>query len=57
MRVSSRYIFSVSILIILLAGVSILLQHQGFALKLFIISFWMLVLGVILYVVELKNED
>lgn len=46
-----------SVLMILLSGVSILLNHQGFALKLFIISFWILVLGTALYIIDLKNEN
>lgn len=57
MKFTSKYIFLAFILIILLSGTSMILNHQGFALKLFIISFGILVLGVILYVLELKNEN
>lgn len=57
MKFTSRYIFLALILMILLSGGFILLSHQGIALKLFIISFWIMVLGIVLYIFELKNED
>lgn len=57
MKFANRYVFLVSVLMILLSGASIFLNHQGLALKLFIISFWILVLGTALYIIDLKNEN
>lgn len=56
MKFTSSYFFVTLLIIFLLSGAAIILQHQGFALKLLIISFWTLVLGVIFYILELKNE-
>jgi len=57
MKLTSKYVFLASVLMILLSGLSIFLNHQGFALKLFIISFWILVLGTVFYIIDLKNEN
>lgn len=56
MKFTSSYFFVTLLIIFFLSGVAMILQHQGFALKLLIISFWVLVLGVIFYVLELNNE-
>ena len=56
MKILTRAVFSLGILVFLLCGLAILLMHQGFATKLFVLSFWILFLGTILYIVDLKNE-
>jgi len=56
MKILTRAVFSLGILVFLFCGLAILLMHQGFATKLFVLSFWILFLGTILYIVDLKNE-
>lgn len=49
--------FVLSLLLFLSAGLLIFTNHQGAALKIFIVSFWILVLGVFIYVGQLKGRS
>lgn len=56
MKLRSQNVFLLALLIILSSGVSLILHHPGFALRLMIISFWILAAGTLIYILELKNE-
>lgn len=58
MRISSKFTFIIGMLALLFSGVSILLNHPGFALKIINFSFFVLLLATIQYIWEtkIKNE-
>lgn len=56
MRIKSSYIFLLGLLSLMLGGISIFLNHQGLALKPIIISFWIMMVGSLIYFIELKDE-
>lgn len=56
MRLSSKYIFILGLILVSLSGTSILFNHQGFALRLLIYAFWILVLATAYYIWEIENE-
>lgn len=51
-----KAIFVLVLLLFLLAGLMISTSHQGAALKIFILSFWVLVLGVFLFVRRIEGK-
>ena len=56
MKSLSKYFFLGAIATILLSALSVFLIHQGFAQKLFVISFFLLILGTVFYIIEIRNE-
>ncbi|TSC87768.1 MAG: hypothetical protein G01um10147_454 [Microgenomates group bacterium Gr01-1014_7] len=56
MRILSKHTFLVGLFFILLSGLAAFLNHSGFALRLIVLSFWIIVGGSLLYIFELKNE-
>lgn len=50
----STIIFILGMVLVEAAGISILFSHQGFAQKLFHITFWIIVLGTFIYFLEVK---
>jgi len=52
----SKYIFLLGLSLIITSGILLAANHFGFALKLIYISFWILVAGNLVYILELKNE-
>jgi len=56
MSILSKYIFLIGLFLILLGGLFVFLNHQGFALRLLGLAFWIIVGGTLLYIMESKNE-
>lgn len=56
MKLSSKNIFLIGLFFLLLGGLSIVLNHSGFALRLLGLSFWMIAVGWIFYIFEIRNE-
>ncbi len=56
MRILSKYIFLIGLLLVLLGGIFVFLNHLGVALRLLSLAFWIMAGGKILYIIELKNE-
>lgn len=53
----STIIFILGMVLLGAAGISILFSHQGFAQKLFQISFWVIVPGTFIYFLEMKFKS
>lgn len=56
-KVNSSYSFVLGIILLMLSAVSIVLDRQGFALRLATYAFGFLVVGMISYIRELKIND
>ena len=56
MKIKSKYFFIVGLSAVLLAGISIITNHLGFALNLFQISFLIFLLATALYLYELNEK-
>lgn len=56
MGLKSRYFFGLVLLMFILSAVFIMFGHSGFASRFLGISFWVLVLGITLYIWEVTNE-
>lgn len=56
MRLLSTKIILTGLFFILSSGLSISLNHTGFALRLLELAFWIMVGGSLIYLLELKNE-
>lgn len=50
-----KYIFSINILFLVLAGIALLTNHNGLAEKITWIIFWVMVLGTFLYIKEMRG--
>lgn len=53
----SKFIFILGIIIVIFSGLSIITNHQGFALRLLNLSFWIFVGGVIIYLMETIKDE
>lgn len=53
----SRNIFAAGLIILMFSGLSIVTHHQGFALRLLNLSFWIFVVGVIIYLMETIKDE
>lgn len=56
MKSPSQLIFSIFITIVLFSGVIIVFEHKGFASQVLNFSFFILFLGIILYILEVKQK-
>lgn len=52
-----RIIFLIILILFLISGLMIFFNHQGIALRVLTYSFWLLLAGVALYLMDLKNEN
>lgn len=57
MKLSSKPIFMVCLFLLGLSGISLILDHPGFALRLETIAFWILCLAIAYYIWETKNDQ
>lgn len=51
-----KYIFLIGLFFVLLGALAIILNHSGLALRFLLISFWIMAVGTLFYILELKNE-
>lgn len=54
--ISNKHIFLLGLAVLCLSGLSILLDHPGFALRLITYAFWILSLATAQYIREVKND-
>lgn len=52
-----KNIFFISIVLLILSGISIISNHHGFALRIFILNFWLLFIGTFKYIWESRDES
>ncbi len=52
----SKYIFLTGLFFVLLSAIAMISNHLGFALRFLVISFWIMAVGTLFYILELKNE-
>lgn len=57
MRLVSRFLFYPGLLLVVLSGIAIALNHQGFALRIINVSFLFLTLGSIIYIYETGKTE
>ncbi len=53
----SKYLLSFLLLILILAGVLIVLGHNGFAQKIIILDFFLFLISLIIYISEIKKDE
>ena len=53
MKLTSKPIFTAGITLLVFSGISIILNHQGFALRLIIYAYWILCLAAVHYLWEI----
>ncbi len=56
-KLQMRIIFWIILISFLMSGFMIFFNHQGIALRMLTYSFWLLLAGVALYLMGLKNEN
>ena len=56
-RVRSRWLFTLSLIVILFIGIIVLAGHKGAALQFSVASFFLLLMALIRYLVEIKKNE
>lgn len=56
MRLLSQWIFTFGLILTVISGLALVTNHQGFALRIFNLNFWLLSSGVVLYLWETIHE-
>lgn len=56
MKFKSEFIFAIGLFVLILSAISLILNHQGFALRLLYISFWILTLATVCYLWETAKD-
>lgn len=56
-RARSSWLFTLSLIVILLSGFSILTKHQGGALKILPVAFFLLLMASFRYLIEIKKNE
>jgi len=56
-KTKSRWLFALSLIVILLSGFFILTNHQGGALEFSLASFFLLLMALFRYLVEIKTDE